>query len=62
MRKQKQSRLKIILSIIATLSMLPLVFSSFFSGYKIITNTAQGERVVEVAMFEYVTNIFKENY
>ena len=54
MRKQKQSRLKIILSMIATLSILPLVFSTFFSGYNIITSGVQGDKVVEVAIFDYV--------
>ena len=54
MKKQKQSRLKIILSLIATLCVLPLVFSSFFSGYKIITSGTQGNKVVEVAIFDYV--------
>ena len=55
MRKQKQPKLRVILSMIATLTILPLVFSTFFSGYKIINAGAQGNKVVEVSLFEYIT-------
>ena len=55
MRKQKQPKLRVILSMVATLTILPLVFSTFFSGYKIINAGAQGNKVVEVSLFEYIT-------
>ena len=50
--KNKTNNLSIILKIVATLCVIPLIFSSFFSGYKIGDTT--------VSMFEFVKqgNIF----
>ena len=47
----------VILKMIATLSMIPLVFSTFFSGFTIISEGVQKNAPVEVSLFEYVSKM-----
>jgi len=52
---KKQWQLNVILKMIATFCVIPLVFSTFFSGFTIISDGVQKNAPVEVSLFEYVS-------
>ena len=52
---KKQWQLNVILKMVATLCLIPLVFSTFFSGFTIISDGVQKNAPVEVSLFEYAS-------
>lgn len=52
---KKKWQLNVVLKMIAAFFVIPLVFSTFFSGYKVISEGVQKNAPVEVSLFEYVS-------
>ena len=53
MKIQTKNRISTILKIVATLSIIPLIFSTFFSGYDVISVGTQVNKPVSVSIFEF---------
>ena len=53
MKIQAKNKISTILKIIATLSIIPLIFSTFFSGYDVIRSGTQVNKPVAVSIFEF---------
>ena len=53
MKLQTKNKISTILKIVATLSIIPLIFSTFFSGYDVTSSGTQVNKPVAVSIFEF---------
>lgn len=52
---KKRWQINVVLKMFATLCVIPIVFSTFFSGFNIISSGIQTNAPVEVSLFDYVS-------